>query len=364
MTGDQPLLTPAAGLAFAGVHKRFGEVGVLRGLDLEVPDGALLTLLGPSGSGKTTLLRIAAGLEGPSEGRVALGGRDVTDLPPAARDVAMVFQGFALFPHMTVAENIGFGLTARRTPRDEVRRRVEEAATLAGCARLLDRRPAELSGGERQRAALARAVIRHPAVFLLDEPLSNLDAPVRAGMRAELKRLQRRVGTTMLYVTHDQVEALTLGDLVAVLDRGTIQQVGTPDEVFRRPANRLVASFVGTPGMNVAPAALEDGGVRAGPFHLHPPGLGSTGAGRIQLGVRPAAVTMGDVGSGARATVELVEVSGEDAYVHVATGGVRLVATVPASRRPEPGTEVGVHLDPRDVYVFDAESGVTLVYPE
>jgi ABC-type sugar transport system ATPase subunit len=352
-----------AGLSYSGVGKRFGDVHVLNGLDLEIPDGSLVTLLGPSGSGKTTLLRIAAGLESPTEGRVSMGERDVTDLPPASRDVAMVFQGFALFPHMTVAENIGFGLTARRTPRDEVRRRVEEAAALAGCDRLLNRRPAELSGGERQRAALARAVVRHPAVFLLDEPLSNLDAPVRAGMRAELKRLQQRVQTTMLYVTHDQVEALTLGDLVAVLDRGEIQQVGTPDEVFRRPANRLVASFIGSPGMNVVPAALQSGEVVAGPFRLRPAGLGTVAATSIDLGIRPASVGIGEVAVGESGGVELVEVSGEDAYVHVVAGDVRLVATVPASARPEVGKQVGVTIKPSDVYLFDAESGEALLYP-
>jgi ABC-type sugar transport system ATPase subunit len=352
-----------AGLSYSGVGKRFGDVHVLRGLDLEIPDGSLMTLLGPSGSGKTTLLRIAAGLESPTGGRVSMGDRDVTELPPASRDVAMVFQGFALFPHMTVAENIGFGLTARRTPRDEVRKRVEEAARLAGCDRLLARRPAELSGGERQRAALARAVVRHPAVFLLDEPLSNLDAPVRAGMRAELKRLQQRVKTTMLYVTHDQVEALTLGDLVAVLDRGEIQQVGTPDEVFRRPANRLVASFVGSPGMNVVPAALQDGEVVAGPFRLRPAGLETVTATNVDLGIRPASVGIGEVADGERGSVELVEVSGEDAYVHVVAGDVRFVATVPAARRPQPGSEVGMTIDPSSVYLFDAQSGGALLYP-
>ena len=350
-----------AGLSFAEVHKRFGDVEVLGGLDLEVPDGALLTILGPSGSGKTTLLRIVAGLESPTEGTVRMGDRDVTELPPAKRDVAMVFQGFALFPHLTVAENIGFGLRARRTPREETRRRVQEAATLAGCDRLLDRKPAELSGGERQRAALARALVRQPAVFLLDEPLSNLDAPVRAGMRAELRRLQQRLRATMLYVTHDQVEALTLGDLVAVLDRGVIQQVGTPDEVFKRPANRLVASFVGSPGMNVVPASLQDGEVVAGPFRVRP--RVTFEATSVELGVRPSAVRIGDVAQGDRATVELVEVSGEDAYVHVTAAGIRLVATVAASTRPELGSEVGVSFGDSDTYIFDAESGETLSHP-
>jgi ABC-type sugar transport system ATPase subunit len=352
-----------AGLSFAGVRKAFGDVEVLRDLDLEVPDGALLTILGPSGSGKTTLLRIAAGLETPTGGRLSMGDRDVTDLPPSKRDVAMVFQGFALFPHMTVAENIGFGLTARRTPKAEVRKRVEEAAMLAGCDRLLDRRPAELSGGERQRAALARAVVRHPAVFLLDEPLSNLDAPVRAGMRAELKRLQRRVGTTMLYVTHDQVEALTLGDLVAVLDHGAIQQVGTPDEIFKRPANRLVASFVGSPGMNVVPATVEGQTIAAGPFRLRPPGIGALKTESVLLGVRPGAIDIGASPRGKPAQVELVEISGEDSFIHVRTDGVRLVATVGSGTRPRVGQQVRVTIKPSDVYVFDADTGDTLLHP-
>ena len=352
-----------AGLSFAGIQKSFGNVQVLRDLDLEVPDGALLTILGPSGSGKTTLLRIVAGLETPTGGRLSMGDRDVTEVPPAKRDVAMVFQGFALFPHMTVAENIGFGLTARRTPKAEVRQRVEEAATLAGCDRLLDRRPAELSGGERQRAALARAVVRHPAVFLLDEPLSNLDAPVRAGMRSELKRLQQRVGTTMLYVTHDQVEALTLGDLVAVLDHGAIQQVGTPDEIFRHPANRLVASFVGSPGMNVVPAEIAGQTITAGPFRLRPRGLAAVRAEAVELGIRPGAIEVGSPSKGKPAEVELVEISGEDSFIHLRAGDVTLVASVPAGSRPSVGERVGLTITPGNVYVFDAGTGATLLQP-
>ena len=353
-----------SGLRLAGIEKSFGDIEVLRRLDLEVPEGALLTLLGPSASGKTTLLRIAAGLERPDSGRVSMGVRDVTDVSPARRNVAMVFQSFALFPHMTVAENIAFGLAARKTPREEARARVREAAAQAGCEQLLDRRPAELSGGERQRAALARGLARRPEVFLLDEPLSNLDAPVRAGMRAELMRLQRRIAGTMLYVTHDQAEALTMGDLVAVLDRGAIQQVGPPEDLYRRPANRLVASFIGTPGMNILPAAVQDGELRVGPLRLAaPPALSSPPGTAVEIGVRPAAVRISGPGEGEAATVELVEVAGEDSYVHARVGDIRLVATVPARRRPDPGAAVGVAIDPGDVYVFDAESGATLVHP-
>jgi ABC-type sugar transport system ATPase subunit len=353
-----------SGLRLAGIHKSFGDIEVLRGLDLEVPPGTLITLLGPSGSGKTTLLRIAAGLERPDGGRVSIDDRDVTDLPPGRRNVAMVFQSFALFPHMTVAENIGFGLAARKTPREETRRRIEEAASLAGCGDLLDRKPAELSGGEQQRAALARGLARRPGLFLLDEPLSNLDAPVRAGMRAELMRLQRRIEGTMLYVTHDQSEALTMGDLVAVLDRGTVQQVGPPEDLYRRPANRLVATFVGTPGMNVLPAVAGGAALRVGPFELPlPGGFTARAGGGLEVGVRPAAVRIDEPGGGEPATVELVEVAGEDAYVHLRSGGVRLVATVPAQRRPEPGKEISVSIDPGALFIFDADTGRTLAHP-
>ena len=351
------------GLSFEGVGKAFGGGAVLHDLTLEVPDGQLLTLLGPSGSGKTTLLRIAAGLERPDEGRVRMGDRDVTTTAPADRDVAMVFQGFALFPHMTVAENIGFGLAARGTGRAETQTRVREAAALAGCERLLDRRPAELSGGERQRAALARALVREPAIFLLDEPMSNLDAPVRAAMRAELKRLQQRVETTMLYVTHDQVEALTLGDLVAVLDRGTVQQVGAPEEIFRRPVNRLVASFLGTPGMNVLPAIVTDGELRVGTIRVPAP-RGLPADRGVDLGVRPADVAIVGGRTGHPATVELVEVSGEQSYAHVRAGDVRLVATTPTHSRPVVGAEVRVRIDPEHLYVFDTETERTLWHPD
>jgi ABC-type sugar transport system ATPase subunit len=348
-------------LSLTAIGKSFGDTQVLHDLDLEVPDGTLLTLLGPSGSGKTTLLRLIAGLETVDTGAIAMGERGVTGVPPRDRDISMVFQGFALFPHMTVAQNIGFGLSVRRVPREEAGRRVSEAAALTGCETLLERRPGQLSGGERQRVALARAVVREPSAFLLDEPLSNLDAPVRAGMRAELKRLQRRVGTTMVYVTHDQVEALTLGDLVGVLDLGTIQQVGTPDEVYRRPANRLVASFVGSPGMNVLPARHAGGELTAGPFRLRLPRDAGDLPGEVQLGIRPSAVRLGD--GGHDATVELVEVSGDESYVHLGAGEVRLVVTVPTGARPQPGDRVPVTIPPRSAFVFDAASGRTLVYP-
>ena len=279
------------GLAVEGLVKRYGSIEALRGLALEVADGELVVVLGPSGSGKSTLLRVVAGLEEADDGAVRIRGRDVTRLPPGRRNVSMVFQSYALFPHMTVAENIGFGLVVRGASTAEARERVAAAAELAGCAAFLERRPAELSGGERQRVALARALVREPDLFLLDEPLSNLDAELRGRMRTELKALHRRVGATMLYVTHDQVEALMLGDRVAVLADGALQQVGTPDEVWARPANRFVARFVGSPPMNiVAPggAVAVDGlpdrpvelGVR--PEHVRARWGGSRGDGRAR----------------------------------------------------------------------------------
>ncbi len=345
-----------ARVAFAGVHKRYGEIVALRGLDLEVADGELLTVVGPSGSGKTTVLRLAAGLEEVTEGTVHIGSRDVTRVAPAQRNVSMVFQNYALFPHLSVAENIGFGLRARGTPRGETAQRVEEAAGLAGCGALLDRKPYELSGGERQRVALARALARHPDVYLLDEPLSNLDAQLRVETRAELKRLHRSVGTAMVYVTHDQVEALTLGTRVAVLDRGVLQQVGPPEEIYRRPANRFVARFVGSPAMNLLPATLDGGTIRAGPFVLAAAPLG--GERRLEVGVRPEHVRLDTAGADPAGVVEVVETAGNETLVHVTVGATTVVARVPPELRLDVGQRVEVAVSESDVYLFDAETDV------
>lgn len=344
-------------LAFENVHKRYGDVAALRGLDLEARAGELLVLVGPSGCGKTTALRTAAGLEEVSEGSIRIGGRDVTSLAPARRNVAMVFQSYALFPHLTVRENVGFGLRARRVAREEARERVESAAAVVGCAGLLEREPHELSGGERQRVALARALVREPDVFLLDEPLSNLDAQLRVEMRAELRRLHDRVGATMVYVTHDQVEALTMGDRVAVLREGVLQQVGEPDQVYRRPANRFVATFVGSPAMNVFPAELDDGRLRAGPFTFDAP-EGVAGR-RLEVGIRPEHVAL--AAEGAPAVVEVVEMAGSETFLHLDAGGRRIVARVGPEQRPAVGTTVALAVAvPGRVHVFDAESGAAL----
>jgi ABC-type sugar transport system ATPase subunit len=330
-----------SGVRLEGVVKDYGDAVALRGIDLDVGDGELLVVLGPSGCGKTTLLRIVSGLEQVSAGTVAIGGRDVTHVIPARRNVSMVFQSYALFPHMTVAENIGFGLVVRETPKAETRQRVARAAELAGCSHLLDRRPAQLSGGERQRVALARALVREPDVFLLDEPLSNLDAELRAQTRAELKALHQEVGGTMLYVTHDQFEALTLGDRVAVLRDGSLQQVGTPDELWREPANAFVARFVGFPGMNLLPSGAP---------------LGLTTPDGATVGVRPESLRLAP--AGAEAQVVLVEPAGGDALVHLVAGGERLVARVPSDGRPAVGESVRVSARLEDLAFFDASTGL------
>jgi ABC-type sugar transport system ATPase subunit len=327
----------------------------LHGVDLQVARGELLVVLGPSGAGKSTLLRVIAGLEPATHGRVLIAGRDVTRLRPGRRNVSMVFQSYALFPHLTVAENIAFGLEVRDIRRSVARGRARAAADAVGCADLLDRRPGQLSGGERQRVALARALVREPDVFLLDEPLSNLDLELRVETRGELKALHARVGATTVHVTHDQTEALVLGDRIAVLRHGLIEQVGTPDEIWRAPATTFVARFVGSPAMNLLPAE--------GP--LRPPGAPDPSPDRL-YGFRPEAVVLasperddGVPGDGRVAgTVERVDVVGEDAYAYVRLSlGDPVVARVRAVDRPASGDRVGVTVRWPDVHVFDAATG-------
>ncbi|MGC5021941.1 ABC transporter ATP-binding protein [Micromonospora sp. DT47] len=337
------------GLTLAGVSAAYRGSTVLHEIDLTVARGELLVVLGPSGAGKSTVLRVVAGLEPVTTGRILIAGRDVTADRPGLRNVSMVFQSYALFPHLTVAENIAFGLEVRDTPRAVAREQARAAAETVGCAGLLGRRPGQLSGGERQRVALARALVREPDVFLLDEPLSNLDLALRTEMRAELRALHDRLGATMLHVTHDQTEALVLADRIAVLRDGRIEQVGTPNEIWRTPASTFVARFVGSPAMNLLPAA---GPVQ--PAGEAPPGAGEKG---LEIGFRPEAVTLGAT-DGADATVDRVEVVGEDAYAYLTlAGGQPVVARVPAARRPERGEAVRVGVRWADTHVFDAGSG-------
>jgi ABC-type sugar transport system ATPase subunit len=320
-------------VAVRNLHKRFDNGAVaLRGVSLDVERGELLVLLGPSGCGKSTVLRCIAGLERPSEGCILIGDADVTDLPPQQRNVAMVFQNYALYPHMSVAENIAFPLRMRGVAQDEARRRAAQAADTLGLTALLARRPAELSGGERQRVALGRAIVRDPAVFLFDEPLSNLDARLRAAMRAELLALHRRLAATLIFVTHDQVEAMTMGRRIAVLDRGVVQQVGTPREIYDRPATAFVAQFVGSPGMNV----VEDRGQ--------------------MLGFRPEDAALGPGEAGRwRGIVRLVEPLGAETLAHVAlAGGTMVIVRLRGAEPPPPDAEVGITVPEARLHRFDA----------
>src|SRR5437764_7063758 len=266
-----------------------GGVVAVDGVSLTIQGGEFLVLVGPSGCGKSTLLRMIAGLEEVTDGTISIGGRDVTDLPPRSRDIAMVFQSYALYPHMTVRENLGYGLRVRKTPKADAGRRVEQVAELLGLAELLDRRPAALSGGQRQRVAMGRAIVREPEAFLMDEPLSNLDAKLRVSMRAQLASLHARLETTTIYVTHDQVEAMTLGQRVAVMRDGRIQQVDTPQALYTRPQNLFVAAFIGSPAMNLVEAEIDGGRMRFGGYAIPLPAADATPTGRVIAGIRPEA---------------------------------------------------------------------------
>src|ERR671937_2263830 len=301
-------------------------------VDLEIADGELLVLVGPSGSGKTTVLRLTAGLEELSEGEIRIGGRVVNDVHPMDRDVAMVFQSYALYPHMTVADNIGFGLRLRRRPKTEIRDRVRQAGEKLALTDLLGRKPGQLSGGQRQRVAMGRAIVRDPAAFLMDEPLSNLDAKLRVQMRAEVSRLQQRLGTTTVYVTHDQTEAMTLGDRVAVMRLGVVQQVGRPQELYDEPVNLFVAGFIGSPSMNFVPALVQDGHVKLPMVDIPVPERlrGELQDGRqVIVGIRPedmedaslVAPEQRQQGVVFQTTIELLESMGSELYAHFKVGG-------------------------------------------
>src|SRR5438094_2302136 len=351
-----------ASVALRQLSKVFdGGIQALQQLDLDVRDGELLVLLGPSGSGKTTVLRCIAGLEEPTSGDVVIGDRVVTHAAPAERDVAMVFQTPALYPHLSVRENIAFPLDMRGVADAQVARRVAEAAARLAIATVLDRRPAQLPEGERQRAALARAVVRAPQAFLLDEPLSRLDGPLRIELRAELLALHRALGATMIYVTHDQTEAMTIGQRIAILHEGRLRQVGTPEEVYQRPADVHVARFVGTPGMNVLQGRgrgteqegrVIDAGSLVIPVEL------STYEGELQVGIRPEFVDLCAVDQGVgNVDVLVVEPLGSETLVHLNTGGQALVARLPGFADVRVGTRVGVKVDRRRLYLFDAAGG-------
>ena len=356
-----------------------GGAIALDDLTLRIDDGEFLILVGPSGCGKTTALRLVAGLEKLSAGRVTIGGRVVNDVPPPDRDIAMVFQNYALYPHMSVQRNLAFGLRERKLPKEEIRRRVREVAGTLGLGELLARRPGQLSGGQRQRVAMGRALVREPEAFLLDEPLSNLDAKLRVEMRAELKRLHRRFDVTTMYVTHDQVEAMTLGDRIAVLSDGRLQQVGVPEDVYRRPANVFVAGFIGSPPMNLLRATASGGRISAGDLHLE---HRDAPDGPVILGLRPEAFAPARDGlPSVDIDVDVVEPLGDQVLVHASldavaarSGAEEEDASLLAERgdraaitlrsdpdlRPRPGERIRVSIDPSKVHLFDAATGAAI----
>jgi sn-glycerol 3-phosphate transport system ATP-binding protein len=346
-----------ATLDIRGLRKSFGATPVLRQIDLSLNDGEMLVIVGASGCGKSTLLRLVAGLETPSEGRILIGGRDVTALDPSARDIAMVFQNYALYPHMSVFDNMAYGLRIRGLSRGEITRKVEEAADLLGLQALLARKPGQLSGGQRQRVAMGRAIVRDPKLFLFDEPLSNLDAKLRVQMRAEIRKLQRRLGVTSLYVTHDQVEAMTLGDRLLILHQGAPAQFATPMEVFERPADVYVAGFVGSPTMNLLRGRLaRDGAAVQLDAGLLVPLSGRRSGDAVTLGIRPEHLTLG--GEGLTLAVDLIEPLGSETLVHGrVVGGAGEAVTVKVPGVVAPVDNVTVAVQPEYAHVFDAATG-------
>ncbi|MCA3417730.1 MAG: sn-glycerol-3-phosphate ABC transporter ATP-binding protein UgpC [Roseomonas sp.] len=353
-----------AELKLSGIVKNFGAVRVLHGIDLAVRDGEMIVIVGASGCGKSTLLRIVAGLERSTGGTVLIDDRDVTALEPAARDIAMVFQNYALYPHMRVFDNMAYGLRIRGLAKEDIRRRVQEAADLLGLSALLDRRPRELSGGQRQRVAMGRAIVREPKLFLFDEPLSNLDAKLRVAMRAEIKRLQRRLGVTSLFVTHDQVEAMTLGDRLVVMHEGRAAQIASPMEIFERPADTYVAGFIGSPAMNFLPATITEDAKGAalsdGNILTLPPGQYAARAGqKVTLGIRPEHISLpGPL----RLMTDLIEPLGSESVVHgKLTSGETMALRLPGA----PPSAAVLDIAPRSehLHVFDAETGKRLPPP-
>ena len=335
-------------------------------LDLDVADGEFLVLVGPSGCGKSTSLRMLAGLEEVNSGQIRIGDRDVTDVPPKDRDIAMVFQNYALYPHMTVAENMGFALKIAGVGKEERATRVQEAAKLLDLEQYLGRKPKALSGGQRQRVAMGRAIVRQPQVFLMDEPLSNLDAKLRVQTRTQIASLQRRLGVTTVYVTHDQTEALTMGDRIAVLKDGILQQVGSPRDLYEKPNNVFVAGFIGSPAMNLLPADVIEGGIKFGTLN-HPldrDTLSNARSGSITVGIRPEDVVVAQTGEGLPVTVDVVEELGADGYLygHADVNGQRtdIVARVDGRSHPSIGDTIVVTPKQGHVHAFDTESGERL----
>jgi multiple sugar transport system ATP-binding protein len=366
-----------AAIGLEQVTKAFGAVTAVDDVSLEIGDGEFLVLVGPSGCGKSTLLRMIAGLEDVTAGTIRIGDRDVTELAPRSRDIAMVFQSYALYPHMTVRQNLGYGLRARRIAKNEIEQRVAEVADLLGLADLLERRPAQLSGGQRQRVAMGRAIVRQPQAFLLDEPLSNLDAKLRVGMRASLAQLHQRLGITTVYVTHDQTEAMTLGQRVAVMRDGRVRQCDTPQRLYAQPNDVFIAAFIGSPAMNLVEASYDDGQLRFGQYSI--PVSGAPAAGRLILGIRPEAFRLAPAGGlpTIAVRVEVVEDLGSDTHLFFHVDAPPMTAEVLESASEEAfladralftarvdaaadvavGSTVELALDVDRLHYFDADSG-------
>ena len=355
-----------ASVHIRNVHKHFGGTHVIRGVDIEIDDGEFAVLVGPSGCGKSTLLRMIAGLEEIGEGEIAIGGKVVNNMQPKERDIAMVFQNYALYPHMKVRDNMAFSLLLAKRPKSEVDARVNKAAAILGLTELLDRYPRQLSGGQRQRVAMGRCIVRDPQVFLFDEPLSNLDAKLRVAMRTELKELHQRLKTTSVYVTHDQIEAMTMGDKIVVMRDGIVEQQGKPLELYDHPANLFVAGFIGSPAMNFLPGKIRRearGGRIEMPGGLSlplPPGAAGEEGQKVILGTRPEHLTLVEEGEGLAATVVVVEPTGADTQVFSKIGGSDVTAVFRERHEFRAGDVVRLLPDRGRAHLFDAESGKSL----
>ncbi|KQN77207.1 sn-glycerol-3-phosphate ABC transporter ATP-binding protein UgpC [Devosia sp. Leaf64] len=346
-----------AGLELRNIAKNYGTVSVIEGINLSIEDGEFVALVGPSGCGKSTILRMIAGLEDISSGEVAIGNEVVNDLTPRERNIAMVFQSYALYPHMNVYRNMAFNLELAGKPKAEIDSRVRQAAQMLELEPLLDRKPSQLSGGQRQRVAMGRAVVRDPSVFLFDEPLSNLDAKLRVQMRSEIKALHKKVGVTSVYVTHDQVEAMTLADRVVVLNRGVIQQEGSPMELYRQPANFFVAGFIGSPAMNFFEATVTGNTARTagGEVFTFEPGPKVADGQKVSVGIRPEHLQLGAYGIAGQ--VSFVEPTGGQTFVTVDVSGLPVVVTVNGEEVVTPGDSVNIMANPRQTYIFDGRTG-------
>ena len=343
------------------LRKSFGDTEILRGINLDVVDGEFVALVGPSGCGKSTLLRLIAGLDAATSGRLVIGDKDVTSLPPKQRDVAMVFQNYALYPHMTVRANMGFSLKLRGADKGEIERKVSDAAEVLGLRALLDRYPGQLSGGQRQRVATGRAIVRDPQLFLFDEPLSNLDAKLRVQMRTEIKALHQRLRNTTVYVTHDQIEAMTLADRIVVMQAGRIEQQGPPLDLYDRPANAFVGGFLGSPSMNFIRGRLRGGAVVTEGETMLPAGPQGT-AGRegreVLWGARPESIV--PTPEGFHGTIEVVEPTGPDTQLLVRVAGAPLVVLLRSRTRATAGETIALNIAPAEIHLFDAESGARI----